>query len=51
MVKFVAKNEFASLNDNWVLDFVRLSGDAHQPGKVLAAGLSPEHKTRIRKND
>ena len=47
MVKFVAKNEFASLNDNWVLDFVRLSGDANQPGKVLAAGLSPERKKRI----
>ena len=49
MVKFVAKNEFASLNDNWVLDFVRLSGDANEPGKVLAAGLSPEVKTRIEK--
>ncbi|MDB2686789.1 hypothetical protein N9Y42_06215 [Mariniblastus sp.] len=50
MVKFVAKNEFASLNDNWVLDFVRLSGDAKEPGKVLAAGLSPEHKKRIEKS-
>ena len=49
MVKFVAKNEFASLNDNWVLDFVRLSGDASEPGKVLAAGLSPERKKRIEK--
>ena len=47
MVKFVAKNEFASLNDNWVLDFVRLSGDANEAGKVLAAGLSPERKSRI----
>ena len=49
MVRFVAKNEFASLNDNWVLDFVRLSGDAKEPGKVLAAGLSPEVKSRIEK--
>ena len=49
MVKFVAKNEFASLNDNWVLDFVRLSGDAKEPGKVLAAGLFPEVKKRIEK--
>jgi len=47
MVKFVAKNEFASLNDSWVLDFVRLSGDAKEPGQVLAAGLSPEGKKRI----
>ena len=49
MVKFVAKNEFASLNDNWVLDFIRLSGDAKEAGKVLAAGLSPERKKRIEK--
>ena len=49
MVKFAAKNEFASLNDSWLLDFVRLSGDATTPGKVLAAGLAPENKARIQK--
>jgi len=49
MVKFAAKNEFASLNDSWLLDFVRLSGDATTPGQVLAAGLSPENKARIQK--
>ena len=49
MVKFVAKNEFASLNDNWLLDFVRLSGDDKEAGKVLAAGLSPERQNSIQK--
>ena len=49
MVRFVAKNEFASLNDSWLLDFVRLSGDDNTPGKVLAAGLSPERKEIIQK--
>lgn len=49
MVRFVAKNEFASLNENWLLDFVRLSGDDSTPGKVLAAGLAPERKERIQK--
>ncbi len=47
MVRFVAKSEFASLNDSWMLDFVRLSGDERTPGKVLAAGLAPERKARI----
>lgn len=49
MVSFAAKNEFASLNDNWLLDFVRLSGDANTPGQVLAAGLAPERKAGIQK--
>ena len=49
MVRFVAKNEFASLNDSWLLDFVRLSGDDKTPGKVLAAGLAPERKELIQK--
>lgn len=49
MVRFLAKNEFASLNDNWSLDFVQVSGDASTPGQVMAAGFSPEAKTRIKK--
>jgi Tfp pilus assembly PilM family ATPase len=47
IVKFLAKNEFASLNENWLLDFVRLSGGDDTPGRVMAAGLSPEKKKRI----
>lgn len=42
IVRFVARNEFASLNDNWMLDYVRLSGDEASTGQVLAAGVSPE---------
>lgn len=48
MVRFLAKNKFASLNESWMLDFVRLSGDASTAGRVMAAGLSPESKKRIR---
>ena len=48
MVRFLAKNKFASLNDSWMLDFVRLSGDANTTGRVMAAGLSPESKKRFK---
>lgn len=48
IVRFVARNEFATLNDNWLLDFIRLSGSATEPGQVLAAGVSPEMSNQIR---
>jgi hypothetical protein len=47
LVRFQARNEFASLNDNWLLDFVPLSQDATVPRKVLAAGISPELNQQI----
>ncbi|MEL7498097.1 MAG: hypothetical protein AAFN77_10835 [Planctomycetota bacterium] len=48
IVKFVARNEFASLNDNWLLDFVRLTGDQASTGQVLAAGVSPEMSNQVK---
>ena len=48
IVRFIARNEFASLNDNWMLDFVRLSGDGASTGHVLAAGVSPEMSNQIK---
>ena len=48
MVRFVARNEFASLNENWLLDFVRLTGDQSSTGQVLAAGVSPEVSNQIK---
>jgi len=47
MVKFLARSEFASLNDNWLLDFVPSSKDENVPRKVLATGLSPERHKQI----
>lgn len=47
MVRMLARNEFASLNDNWLLDFVPLSNDPQAPRKVLATGLSPERHRQI----
>ena len=48
MVRFVARNEFASLNENWLLDYVRLTGDQSSTGQVLAAGVSPEVSNQIK---
>lgn len=47
MVRFIARSEFASLNENWALDYVPLSGDPKQQRNVLAAGISPEYKKQI----
>jgi Tfp pilus assembly PilM family ATPase len=49
MVRFIARNEFASLNDSWLLDFVPLSNDPAAPRKVLASGLSPERQKQVLK--
>ena len=47
LVRFQARNEFASLNDSWLLDFIPLSKDATIPRNVLAAGISPELNQQI----
>ena len=49
LVRFQARNEFASLNDNWLLDFIPLSTDATMPRNVLAAAISPEFNRQITK--
>jgi Tfp pilus assembly PilM family ATPase len=42
MVRFIARNEFASLNDSWGFDYLPLSGGTNQQRTVLAIGISPE---------
>ncbi len=49
IVRFVSKNEFASLNENWLLDFIPLKLDSAQARKVLAIGLAPEKQLRFKK--
>ena len=48
MVRFIARSEFASLNENWLFDYVPLSDDPTASRTVLAAGLSPELDTQMR---
>jgi Tfp pilus assembly PilM family ATPase len=48
MIRFQARHEFASLNDQWKLDYATLTDDPAQPRKVLAAAISPELETKIR---
>jgi hypothetical protein len=49
MVKLLARNEFATLNDNWLLDFVPLGDDPTAARTILAAGISPELKQQVGK--
>lgn len=48
MIRFQARNEFASLNDQWKLDYVPLTHDPNAPRKVLAAAVSPQLETKLR---
>ena len=47
MVMFKAKNDFASFNDRWLLDFVSLDEDETKPRRVLASAIAPEVQQRI----
>ena len=47
MVRLLARNEFASLNDSWLLDYVPLDTDPSVPRAVLAVGVSPEYNRQI----
>ena len=47
MVRLIARSEFASLNENWSLDFIPLSDDESKQRTVLAAGISPELQTQV----
>lgn len=42
MVRFSSRNEFASVNENWSIDFVPLTDAPEQQRIVLAAALSPQ---------
>ncbi len=48
MIRFQARNEFASLGDDWALDFVPLSVTPNAPTQVLAAALTPQLDTTIK---
>ena len=47
MIRFQARNEFASLNDQWKLDYVTLNDDPTAPRKVLAAAIAPDLENKI----
>ena len=47
MVRLIARSEFATLNENWSLDFVPLSDDESVQRTVLAMGISPDLQTQI----
>jgi Tfp pilus assembly PilM family ATPase len=42
LVRFQAQRQFNSLEDDWPLDFITLSGDENTPHSVLAAAISAE---------
>ena len=42
MLKFAARNEFASVNDNWRIDFVPLTTEVTANRIILAGALSPQ---------
>lgn len=42
LLKFMAKNEFASVNDSWKVDFIPFSTDESTSRKVVAAALNPQ---------
>lgn len=48
MVRFIARNEFASLTEQWALDYLPISGDSTQSRNVLAVGISPELQAQVR---
>ena len=48
MVKFKARADFASLNENWLLDYVPLSSDSNAPRKVLASAIAPQVEQEVR---
>ena len=48
MIRFQARSEFASLDDDWALDYVPLSVAQDKPTQVLAAALTPQLYTSIK---
>lgn len=49
LLKFSARNEFASMNDSWRLDYVPLSDDPATARRVLAAAISPQAFDEVNK--
>ena len=48
MVRFMARNEFASLNENWALDYLPMTGDSTTQRTVLATGISAELQNQFK---
>lgn len=48
LVRFQALRDFHTLDENWPLDFIPLTGDPAQPRRVLAAAISPDLVEQIR---
>lgn len=42
MVRFQARNDFSSFNENWALDYVPFDCKPNQPQRVLASAVSPQ---------
>jgi hypothetical protein len=48
LVRFTSRNEFASVNENWVIDFVPLTDAPEQSRVVLAGALPPVPGQEVR---
>jgi hypothetical protein len=48
MVRFSSRNEFASVNENWNIDFVPLTDAPEQQRIVLAAALPPQQAQDVK---
>ncbi|MEM7457088.1 MAG: hypothetical protein AAF456_22285 [Planctomycetota bacterium] len=48
MVKFKARSEFGSFNENWLLDYVPYSNDPEKERVVLAVAISPETQEQFK---
>ena len=42
MVRFAARAQFASMNDNWLFDYVPLTTDSTQPQTMMACAIAPQ---------
>lgn len=47
MIRFQARTEFASFNDQWKLDYAPLTSAPDAPRRVLAAAISPQLESQI----
>ena len=48
LVRFQARNEFSSLNENWALDYVPFECQPGQQQRVLAGAISPQLMEQIK---
>ena len=48
LVRFQARNEFSSLNENWALDYVPFECQPGQQQRILAGAISPQLLEQIK---